>query len=205
MRLQNFIVKSLLIFSILIVAGVVSTTLLVYEDISKNYILTPIVDQDNLISTEYRKKSLSSPVRIKIPSIGVNADVEHVGLATNGSMDVPQNPMNVAWFESGVRPGEVGSSVMNGHTGYKNGKKVVFDDLYKLKKGDKVYVIDGEGDTVTFLVRELKNYDRNADTSEVFNSGDGLSHLNLITCAGDWNAIAKTHDERLVVFTDLID
>lgn len=142
------------------------------------------------------------PVRIKIPTIDIDATVDHVGIDPDGSMDVPSGPESVAWFNLGPRPGEIGSAVINGHSGWKNGTATVFDDLYKLKKGDKIYVEDGKGITTIFVVRERRKYDPAADTGRVFGSSDGKSHLNLITCAGIWNDADKTHSERLVVFTD---
>ena len=142
------------------------------------------------------------PIRLKIPSLSADAVVEYVGLTTLGAMDVPQGPDNVAWFNLGPYPGETGSAVISGHSGYKDNKSAVFDDLYKLAEGDKVYIEDDKGAIVTFVVREIKSYDRNANAADVFSSNDGLAHLNLITCTGDWNAVAGTHSDRLVVFTD---
>lgn len=144
------------------------------------------------------------PTHLKIPTINVNAFVEYVGLTSKGAIDVPTGSANVAWFDLGPRPGEVGSAVIDGHFGYKNNKKAVFDDLYKLKKGDLIYVEDRSGVITTFMVRELKSYGKDEDTSAVFNSGDTEAHLNLITCTGDWNKEEKTHSKRLVVFTDLV-
>src|ERR1700732_3985236 len=46
------------------------------------------------------------PVRFKIPKLNINAAVESVSLAPDGSMDTPKNLANVAWFESGQRPGD---------------------------------------------------------------------------------------------------
>lgn len=142
------------------------------------------------------------PVRLKIPSINVDALVEHVGLTPNGAMDVPKERANVAWFNLGPRPGENGSAVIDGHYGWKSGKASTFDNLYKLHKGDKLYIEDEKGTTITFVVRESRRYNPNADASEVFGSSDGRAHLNLITCEGVWDKVSKTYSKRLVVFTD---
>ena len=142
------------------------------------------------------------PVRLKIPSINVDAPVEYVGLAPNGAMDVPKERANVAWFNLGQRPGENGSAVIAGHYGWKNGKASVFDNLYKLRKGDKLYIEDDKRVIVSFVVRETRRYDPNADASDVFGSNDGKSHLNLITCEGVWDRVSKTYSKRLVIFTD---
>jgi LPXTG-site transpeptidase (sortase) family protein len=117
-------------------------------------------------------------------------------------MDVPKGPDDAAWFNLGPRPGEIGSSVIDGHSGYKNNRPAVFDKLYKLKKGDKIYVEDDKGNITTFVVREFKTYNPKADAKMVFSSNDGGSHLNLITCSGSWNKVERTHSDRLVVFAD---
>jgi len=56
--------------------------------------------------------------------------------------------------------------------------------------------------TTTFIVREIRIYDKDDVALGVFESGDGKAHLNLITCMGDWNQVEKTHSERLVILTD---
>jgi len=142
------------------------------------------------------------PVRLKIPSIHVDVSVEYVGLTSDGAMDVPKERANVAWFTPGARPGESGSAVVAGHYGWKNGEGSAFDNLYKLRKGDKIYIEDNKGDIISFVVRESRRYDPKADASDVFDSSDGKSHLNLITCEGKWDTVSKTYSQRLVLFTD---
>ena len=141
-------------------------------------------------------------LRLKIPKINIDAAVVFVGLTPQGAMDVPKGPNDVAWFNLGPRPGEIGSAVISGHYGWKNNIPAVFDNLHKLRKGDKVYVEDKNGATITFVVRELRTYDQNEDASDVFGSSDGKAHLNLVTCTGTWNKAQKSYSKRLVVFTD---
>lgn len=143
------------------------------------------------------------PVRLKIPKINVDTTLEYVGLTSGGAVGVPKSPTSAAWFNLGPRPGERGSAVITGHYGYwLNGKVGVFTNLYKLRKGDKIYVKDEKGVTATFVVREFRTYDPKANASSVFVSTDGKAHLNLITCEGTWNKISKSYPKRLVVFTD---
>lgn len=149
------------------------------------------------------RTSVGLPVRLMIPRLGVNAAVEDVGLTSNGEMGVPASPGTVAWFKLGPRPGDKGSAVIDGHSGYKNGVTAVFDDLPNLRKGDLLFVKDAKGVVIQFVVRASRLYDRNADASVVF-GGNGGRHLNLITCTGTWDAAAGTHAQRLVVFTDAV-
>lgn len=160
--------------------------------------------QINNTSLQYPDEvKVANPIRLKIPKIKVDTALEYVGLTPQGAMGIPKSPSKAAWFNLGPRPGEIGSAVIDGHYGvWKNGKKTVFNNLDKLRKGDKVYIIDQKGAVITFVVRESKSYNSKMDATDVFISGDGKSHLNLITCKGVWNKVTKSYSRRLVVFTD---
>lgn len=143
------------------------------------------------------------PVRLRIPKININAPLEYVSLTSQGAVGVPKSITNAAWFNLGPRPGEEGNAIIDGHFGYgKDGTPAIFNNLYKLQKGDKLYVEDEKGRTIIFIVREIKVYNKDEDTSGVFSLSDGKAHLNLITCDGVWIKELKTYSNRLVVFAD---
>ncbi len=145
---------------------------------------------------------VNGPVRLKIPSINVDAEVESVGLTSDGAMDVPKSPNNIGWFNQGSLPGEKGSAVMDGHYGWKNNIPAVFDNLHKLQKGDKIYSENKNGDLTVFVVTRLQVYDKDENVPDIFVSTDGKAHLNLITCTGAWNKNEKTFSNRLVVYAE---
>ena len=144
------------------------------------------------------------PSRLKIPKIGVDATIDHLGTTPQGEMSTPDGAANAGWFNLGPRPGENGNAVINGHFGYKNNIPAVFDNLHKLQKGDKLYTTNEKNETTAFVVRELRTYTPNEDATDIFRSSDGQAHLNLITCQGVWNKAQKSYSTRLVVFTDKI-
>jgi LPXTG-site transpeptidase (sortase) family protein len=146
-----------------------------------------------------------APIRLQIPGIGVDAVVEQVALAADGSMGVPRYPMHAAWYAVGPRPGEVGSAVMDGHVDWYGGKTGVFENLSVLKTGDAITVRIDDGTDVSFVVRETRTYDAHADSTDIFTSDDGKAHLNLITCNGVWDTGAGQYTERLVVFADKVE
>jgi|SRR5688572_19509292 len=147
---------------------------------------------------------VGEPVRISIPSIAVDAAIEKVALAKDGSMDVPEHPDDTGWYALGPRPGEQGSAAIAGHVDRKDGGAAVFTDLHKVRSGDRIAVQDDKGAVVAFAVREVRRYDADADASDVFTSNDGKAHLNVITCVGAWDARANRYAERLVVFADKV-
>jgi LPXTG-site transpeptidase (sortase) family protein len=192
------------LFAVIILILAISLWLIIYFSLKykTQNIYVSSTDRQAEINLPADHSGYGLPVRLEIPKINVDAMVDSVGLTSDGAVDVPKGPADVAWFDLGPRPGENGSSVIDGHSGWKDGIPAIFDNLYKLQKGDKVYVKDAKGMTISFVVREILTYDPHADASNVFNSSDGKAHLNLITCTGTWNETDKTHSERLVVFTD---
>ena len=142
-------------------------------------------------------------IKLKIPKINIHGIISPVGLTSDDAMESPIGPNGLGWYKFGPFPGEEGSAVIDGHYGkWVSGEGSIFDNLNKLKKGDKVYIEDNNGSTITFTVREIKIFNPEDDASDIFLSSDGKSHLNLITCSGTWIKKEKTFSKRLVVFTD---
>jgi len=169
--------------------------------------VTPTVDtseSEALDAQNSRNGSVGVPVRITIPKINVDAQVEQVGLTPAGAMDVPEKLSRAAWYRLGTRPGAPGSAVIAGHHSHRASVPAVFDNLIGLGVGDLVYVQDDRGYSLTFSVREIKTYGRDERAWEVFNRQDGR-YLNLITCSGTWDDDQKTYDQRLVVFCSCVD
>lgn len=188
---------------IVVFAGLVFFLVLVFlipKSLTKSDSLFPA--KTIIVSPKQEQANFGLPVRLKIPSINVDAAIELVGLTSNGEMDIPKGPANVAWFNLGPHPGNIGSAVIAGHYGvWKNGAPTVFNDLKKLQPGAKISVEDDKGATISFIMRESRSFDPAADASGVFSSNDGKSHLNLVTCES-WDSVSESYSKRLVVFTD---
>jgi sortase A len=146
---------------------------------------------------------ISQPQRLVIGSLDVDAQIETVGLAPDGRMDVPKADANVAWYKLGAKPGEIGSAVVAGHFDSKTGGPAVFYDLEKLEVGDEISVVGKTGQQLVFVVTEVAKYkDADFPIDKVFTQTD-TRRLNLITCAGTFNTQEKNYSDRLVVFTQL--
>lgn len=164
----------------------------------------PSVAQDTTSKEQPTKAEPSFPVRLSIPSIKVDAALDYVGLTPQGDMASPNGPANAGWYTPGPRPGQTGSAVIDGHFGWKDDLPAVFDNLHKVQQGDNLIVKDDRGATTTFIVREIRTFGKDDDASSVFHSNDNKSHLNLITCHGNWSNTQKSFVSRLVVFADEI-
>ncbi len=147
--------------------------------------------------------AVAEPTRLLIAAIGLNAAIEHVGIAANGDLATPtQHPWDDAgWYTNGPRPGEEGSAVIDGHLDRPGGYPAVFWNLRYLHVGDSVIVQNAQGKEYHFSVTRLAWYSpQQAPVQEIFGTTGGI-YLNLITCAGTWIPSEHQTTLRLVVYT----
>ena len=164
--------------------------------------ILPVAHVDVKKTVVPEKRVYSLPVRLTIPKIEVDAAVLPMGLTSTGNMQAPLTNSDTGWYKYGTRPGNEGSAVIDGHLGLSS--EAVFGKLSQLVVGDIISTVDDQGSVVSFQVRKIETYDRSSDATDIFNSKSG-SHLNLITCNGDWEAKQATYSKRLVIFSDRVD
>lgn len=130
----------------------------------------------------------SAPVRIRIPSIRVDAPMMRLGLGPDGSLDVPPagNTDIVGWYKDGTPPGAKGSAIVAGHVDNAQGPSV-FYNLGSLKKGSTVEVLRQDGRTAVFALDAIEVYDsKDFPDKRVYGSSEHAS-LRLITCGGGFS------------------
>ncbi len=140
-----------------------------------------------------------------IPKIGVDAKMQTVGTMPNGSIGIPSNATDVAWFAGSMPIGTMGTAVVTGHVDTRVFGPGVFRGLKRLAKGDALYTsIDGRirQYTVTRSEVDPEGTDR---MEEIIGVREGEARLVLITCDGTWDQSVKRYTDRLVVFADLVE
>jgi Sortase domain len=140
----------------------------------------------------------ADPVRVRIPSIGVDASVRAEGLASDGSMAVPP-VREVGWYAPGSAPGdEQGSAVLAGHVDY-NGVRGAFFDLRALVAGSEVVVTDTAGSDHRFRVTERFQVGKGELPIQRLFRRTGAPALTLITCGGAFNPSLGHYADNIVV------
>lgn len=185
---------------ILVIAAILAS-LTVFSLLAQNSSSSASIRQKPIVASITKQTYRGLPVRLIIPAIDVNATIEYVGNNALGEMDTTKGSSNVAWYKYSALPGDLGSAVIAGHVVGLNGQSGVFIDLAKLQEGDTISVVDAKGLSASFTVRLSQIYNPNQTGDNIFNSTGG-AHLNLITCAGEWDPAAHHYLNRLVVFAD---
>ncbi len=150
--------------------------------------------------SSYVASKPTDPVKIVISSIGVNAQVQGLGVNASGQIAVPKAYGLVGWYNKGKTVGEAGPTVLVGH--YAGGYGAVFDKLGSTKNGDLITVTTKEGKSYTYKITKKVEYQKDkVPMQSVFKSGNE-SRLEIITCQGAWQG--NTYDNRLVVTAELV-
>jgi len=146
----------------------------------------------------------AQPVRLRIPTIGVDTSFVELGVDENREIEVPKSFDTVGWYKYGPTPGELGPAVVLGHVDTKTGP-AVFYSLGQLNPGDKVEIDREDGSTAVFEVRTLERYEQDSfPTSLVYGDIDHAG-LRLITCSGVFNRDSQRYDQNLVVYAELVE
>ena len=141
----------------------------------------------------------STPVHLDIPAIGVSANLVPLGLAPDGSMEVPKQWQDAGWYSRGPRPGEDGPAVIAGHVDSESGP-AVFYRLRDLRAGDDVRVTRADRSVVHFVIKRLQQFPkRSFPTATVFAPTPGPA-LRLITCTGVFDQSRRSYLDNLVAF-----
>ena len=181
------------------------------------FVLGSLIDPD----LDLKDPPVEVPLEIRIPSLNVSAPVLGVGLTSENVMDSPKGPIDdpiwhtAFWYRGGGIPGDIGTATIAGHINEPLGRPEIFAHLEDLQPGDLIIVRSTTSHMdIRFLVDRTQVYtvQESSDPAvlaQIFGAGpvtgkgpqpapDGLSHLTLITCAGD--IVNGRFDEHTVVF-----
>ena len=145
----------------------------------------------------------SVPVRLQIPDIGVDTPVMALGLAADGTVQVPPIEAHspAGWYQGSPTPGQTGPSVLLGHVTVGQYGDGVFPKLDQLHPGSRVAVRLQDGTLADFTVDTVDTVAKNQFPTQKVYGNVNRPELRLITCGGP-----KTGDgylDNVVVYASL--
>jgi sortase (surface protein transpeptidase) len=149
--------------------------------------------------------SRSVPVSVSIPAIGVRSQLLDLGLNTDGTIEVPSlttDAGEAAWYKYSATPGEIGSSVIEGHVDNYAGPAVFFR-LGALRPGDAIDVTLSDGVTAIFRVSGVREYPKTEFPDRLVYGPTDYAALRLITCGGEFDSATGHYLSSTVVFASL--
>jgi sortase family protein len=148
----------------------------------------------------------SRPVRLTIPSIKVEAPILNVGLAKDGSVDVPplKRHNEAGWFDEGPTPGQFGPALIVGHADTRSGPSI-FHDLGRMRPGQKIEVLRRDHTVAVFEVNSIEHFGKSKLPIQRVYGDYSRPSLRLVTCGGTWLGGDQGYADNVIVFASLVD
>jgi Sortase domain len=142
----------------------------------------------------------SSPTRLRIAAIQVDAAVAPVGVDPNGTMVIPREAARVGWYRFGPAPGAAaGAAVLAGHVDSRDQGPGALYRLREVPVGATVEVVDAEGVSRRYRVVSRELITKKALPTQALFSRTGPARLILITCGGEFDAQLHSYRDNVVV------
>jgi sortase (surface protein transpeptidase) len=143
--------------------------------------------------------SSSPPVRLRAPSVELNAPVDATGVRRDGLMQIPDDGRRAGWYRFGAAPGQgTGSVVLAGHVDTDQGLGAMAA-LRRVERGARIEVELGDGSVETYQVTGRRTISKNVlPTDRIFDRG-GPERLTLLTCGGPWRSSEQSYRDNVVV------
>ncbi|NJP96035.1 class F sortase [Nonomuraea sp. FMUSA5-5] len=146
----------------------------------------------------------STPTRIVITSLGIDAPITSLGLAKDGTIEVPDmdEPNLAGWYRNMSTPGEAGPAVLLGHKDTRT-RAAVFARLREIKNGDVIEIRRQDRTTAVFTVGGVEQAGKKAfPTQRVYGPRDD-AQLHLITCGGDYDRTTGHYLDNIIVYATM--
>ncbi|MDX6361684.1 class F sortase [Streptomyces sp. NPDC058274] len=145
----------------------------------------------------------SVPVRLRIPAIGVDTPVMQLGLAADGTVEVPPVTAHdrAGWYRHSPTPGQTGPSVILAHVtvgAYGDG---VFRHLGQLRRNDRIMARLENGTTAEFAVTSVRTVPKAEFPADAVYGDVNRPELRLITCGGP--RTGDGYPDNVIVFASL--
>lgn len=130
----------------------------------------------------------SEPIRIKIPSIRVDAPITGLGLDPDDHLSTPPVAVKnlVGWYRDGASPGAPGNAIAIGHVDTMTGP-AVFYLLGLLHPGDQIEVTRRDRHTAVFTIDAVRVYPKSGFPDATVYGSTPRPELHLITCGGRYD------------------
>ncbi|WP_200944535.1 class F sortase [Geodermatophilus sp. Leaf369] len=143
------------------------------------------------------------PTALSIPALGVTRDLIDLGLAADGTAEVPADFDDAGWFTPGGRPGARGPTVLMGHVDSTAGP-AVFYELRDLQPGDAVELTVADGTVAVYAVTGTEQVAKDTFPTEAVFGATAQDVVRLITCTGDFDGGARSYTDNLVVTAERV-
>jgi len=143
------------------------------------------------------------PGTVRLPG-GATARLVRTELTDTGVLPIPRGLGDAAWWGAKLGAAQ-GAALLSGHVNWE-GRRGPFDELWRMRAGDQVSVVDARGGRWVYRVDEVVTLPKEALPAQAARwfGQDGPHRLVLVTCGGDYVGGTEGYDENRLVTARLV-
>jgi hypothetical protein len=156
----------------------------------------PIVDATTIEAVE----EVPPPGRLTIASTEISMPIVATGVASDGQMELPEDPREIGWYRFGALPGDPrGSAVLGGHVDSVRFGIGPLAKLASVEEGARITVTAADGERLAYTVTSVERITKAALPVDRLFDPDVDHRLVVITCGGRYLPDAGGYEDNIVV------
>jgi hypothetical protein len=141
---------------------------------------------------------LPRPVKVVVDALDVDMEIEALGVAADGTMELPETGLRAAWYRYGSAPSSPsGVTLLAAHVDTRSTGLGPFARLVDAEVGSAVAVESGE--VFTYTVTEKVQVAKSEISLDGLFSREGPRRLVLVTCGGVFDRSTGHYVDNVVV------
>lgn len=159
----------------------------------------PVVDATRIEAPD----EVQPPRRVSIASVGISMKVRASGVASDGQMELPDDPRVIGWYRFGALPGDDrGSAVLGGHVDSVRFGTGPLARLASVQDGARVTVTGADGQRIDYRVTSVERITKSALPVDRLFAPDVDHRLVIVTCGGRYLPEAGGYEDNIVVIAE---
>ncbi|WP_243859646.1 class F sortase [Amycolatopsis arida] len=154
-------------------------------------------------SAPVRQVAAQRPGTVRLPE-GGTATLVRRELTADGTLPIPDSLGEATWWGAELGAGH-GAALLSGHVNW-NRRKGPFDELWRIRSGQEVIVLDTAGGRWVYRVTDVLTLHKDelpAHAQRLFGQ-DGPHRLVLVTCGGDYVGGTDGYRDNRIVTAELV-
>ena len=155
-----------------------------------------VEDADDTPATD-REPLTVAPVRMRIPSLAMDYEIQGTGADQNGTMQVVPSISVISWYKQSAIPGNDGNAIMAGHNTWRGERSPLYS-MDDLPIGSEMVIEYEDGTVAYFMLESVFVYKLKTAPVDKILDMKGDARVTLITCKPPFNLVTGTSDNRIV-------
>jgi hypothetical protein len=159
-----------------------------------------LVDVPVRAATPPPRPRVDAPARLRVADRDIALDIVPVGVAEDGSMELPAAADVAGWYRYGPAPGSAsGNAVLAAHVDSAVTGLGPLVGLRDVEEGSRLTVRTASGRTLVYSVTGVDQVPKTDAPLRAWFERDGPPQLVVITCGGAWDADIGHYSDNVVL------